>query len=104
LGGDTQVDDSNIDFFHISRAFTYVKTWFEEKKDSESTIESDMHISLGKKVQIIWYEVNEEESEPVEIFARLNIGKIPLRSLGCLNFNSCTSLRITPCPCSHFAD
>ncbi|MBF0556188.1 MAG: DUF262 domain-containing protein, partial [Nitrospirae bacterium] len=78
LGENTQEDYSNIDYLHISRAFISIKSWFEDKKRTESTIGSEFHFNLGKKVKFIWYEVREKGLDPVKIFTRLNIGKIPL--------------------------
>lgn len=70
---------SNIDFFFIGQAFSIIKEWFEHKEnvESEYTIKDEFHIALGKSTKIIWYEVN-DESNPIDIFTRLNIGKIPL--------------------------
>lgn len=70
---------SNIDFYFIGQAYLTIKEWFEHKENCESeyTIKDEFNIALGKLTKIIWYEVN-DESNPIDIFTRLNIGKIPL--------------------------
>lgn len=76
-----QPDDSNIDFYYISQAFIYIKNWFEEKsEDDDSTnVANKFHLRLLNQVQIIWYEVDTlNKKERIDIFTRLNMGKIPL--------------------------
>jgi uncharacterized protein with ParB-like and HNH nuclease domain len=75
-----EIDNSNIDFYHISKAFTYVKTWFEEKENIQHdyTIQDEFNIALGKFTKVIWYQVNDEQTDAVDIFTRINMGKIPL--------------------------
>jgi len=72
-------DTSNIDFFFIGQAYKTIKEWFEHKENDESdyTIRYEFSIALGKSTKVIWYEVN-DCSNPIQIFTRLNIGKIPL--------------------------
>lgn len=65
--------DSNIDFFHMHGAFQVVKAWFSDKRNLINDIES---VFLNR-VKVIWYEVL-ESIDPIEVFTRLNIGKIPL--------------------------
>lgn len=74
-----KIDETNIDFFHISKAYSVIKNWFEEKEneDADYTIKDEFNISLGKFTKVIWYQVN-DGSDSREIFTRINIGKIPL--------------------------
>lgn len=75
---------NNIDFYHIAKAYEAVKTWFDGKdrfgrEDFLRTIlgKSDME----KSVQVIWYDLSDECKDSdyaVEVFSRINIGKIPL--------------------------
>lgn len=65
--------DNNIDFYHIYESFVTIETWFKDKRHLENDIES---VFLNK-VKVIWYEVK-EDIDPIEVFTRLNIGKIPL--------------------------
>ena len=63
--------ENNIDYFHIFQAKRTIDDFFKEKKK-----ESDFKEILLHKVKFIWYESVEEN--PIEVFTRLNIGKIPL--------------------------
>ncbi len=70
---DENQKDDNIDFFHMYESFDEIKTWF---KDYVSRI-NDIESVFLNKVQVIWYEIN-ETIDAVEVFTRLNMGKIPL--------------------------
>ena len=63
----------NIDFFFIYNAYRTIKEWF---KDDRSTI-NKFYFYLTEYVKIIWYEP-EDNVSGVELFTRLNIGRIPL--------------------------
>ncbi|RLA52198.1 MAG: hypothetical protein DRR42_08230 [Gammaproteobacteria bacterium] len=65
--------DRNIDFYHIYESYQTIETWFQDKTNLINDIES---VFLNK-VKVIWYDVK-EDIDPVEVFTRLNIGKIPL--------------------------
>jgi len=66
--------DKNIDYHFIHSAFTTVKEWFKQKQNLINDFES----VLLNKTMVIWYEVNEVDIDPIDIFTRINIGKIPL--------------------------
>lgn len=79
--------DKNIDFFFIHNTSEVVKNWFKDKISYINDFES----TLLNNTEIIWYEVEndeenlsltdeEKENNSIEIFTRLNIGKIPLNS------------------------
>lgn len=73
--------EDNIDFYHIWKAYEAIKEWFESKDGNAklnflTTLLNDDN--TGRNVQVIWYELGENDSNPIEIFTRLNIGKIPL--------------------------
>jgi uncharacterized protein with ParB-like and HNH nuclease domain len=79
--------DKNIDFFFIHNTSEVVKNWFNDKISYINDFES----TLLNNTEIIWYEVEndeenlsltdeEKENNSIEIFTRLNIGKIPLNS------------------------
>lgn len=63
---------SNIDFFYMHKAYKTISKFFEEKKNQE-----DFKDKLLNNVKFIWYEIDEGEN-PVTVFTRLNMGKIPL--------------------------
>lgn len=79
----------NIDFWHIYKAYQAIKTWFEDSKNklkSTETLEPAEKLELIRSVfaksllddvKVIWYPVLEGENE-IDVFTRLNIGKIRL--------------------------
>lgn len=67
-------DDSNVDFFHVSQAFNTIASWFEEKGDIFDKPGFGSKLKIHSK--IIWYEAINED--PIAIFTRINVGKIPL--------------------------
>ena len=73
----------NIDFWFMANAYETVKNWFEKKIKSDSgntmrRLRKDFETLFTYNVQVIWYEVEATEDEATALFARLNIGKIPL--------------------------
>ena len=73
--------NDNIDFFFIYNAFQTIKKWFEPNGVTNESVQvvDDIFSHLNKCVKIIWYEVPDSESS-IDLFTRLNIGKIPLTS------------------------
>ena len=73
-----ELKDDNIDFWFMSGAYETIDKWFQNKNDIATAM---MHINayFAENVKVIWYEVGEGE-DAIELFARLNIGKIPLTS------------------------
>jgi hypothetical protein len=77
--------DDNIDFYHISNAYTYIREWFEAKprpKDAREDILKTLIFDPQDRksqgtVQVIWYEIP-LGSSPIETFIRINMGKISL--------------------------
>ncbi|MCW3122467.1 MAG: hypothetical protein JWQ38_1959 [Flavipsychrobacter sp.] len=67
----------NIDLFHLHEAYKFIASWFEEKEETNPAIKSNFYDKLINKAKVIWYEVN-DSSSVIDIFTRLNIGKIPL--------------------------
>lgn len=65
-----------IDYWFMKNAYITIEAWFSEpgREDAAEKI-SDY---LKKNVKIIWYEVEVDEAGAIGLFARLNIGKIPL--------------------------
>jgi len=77
---DLKEDISNIDFYYMWSAYKATSDWFEDKDFNDCN--KFLSTLLAKKdidnpVKVIWYEINEETSA-IDIFTRLNIGKIPL--------------------------
>ncbi|WP_330442639.1 DUF262 domain-containing protein [Flavobacterium sp. C4GT6] len=75
-------DESNIDYLFISNAYEIITQWFKEKKHAGAKgklipILMDANSKSNRNVRVIWYTV-EPKINPIDIFVRLNIGKIPL--------------------------
>ncbi|WP_066268592.1 GmrSD restriction endonuclease domain-containing protein [Hydrogenophaga palleronii] len=70
-----QRKDDNIDFFHIHESHLAIARWFANENLDLAKLES----AFRKQVKVIWYEVS-DQVKPVDVFARLNMGKIPLTS------------------------
>lgn len=76
--------NDNVDYFHICEAYDAVADWFSTKDGNTkihflTTLLNDNQ--SGKNVKVIWYDVSEENKNKkyaIDIFTRLNIGKIPL--------------------------
>ncbi len=65
---------ANIDYFHIYKAYQTIKKWFEERENSFDLNGFESKFLNNSKV--IWYNTIEEDA--VQIFTRINMGKIPL--------------------------
>lgn len=85
--------ESYIDFYFMSEAYRTIVDWFDTKNDDslrndiltsllKTKVDKDekgFEIDEANNIRVIWYEVGEDEAaSSVDIFTRLNIGKIPL--------------------------
>lgn len=77
--------DNNPDFHFMSDAYRCIDKWFTTKEEENIAYADEFATQLFKNVQVIWYQVKlgasttiNQESEKINIFNRLNIGKIPL--------------------------
>ena len=91
-----EIDDTNIDYFHMSKAYQTIENWFKEKKVKKSDFIKilleepliDENVDKANNIRVIWYEIEDKENnslnaeniykEDIEIFTRINMGKIPL--------------------------
>lgn len=73
----SKIDESNPDYFYISQAYIIIDKWIKEKKEQHASIASKFEIAFDDNVEFIWYEII-EETDAIEVFTRINIGKIPL--------------------------
>lgn len=78
-----ELAEKNIDFFHINFAHETIDKWFNDRETDNDSIRHDFRSSLINDVKFIWYDVKESSStnggsSSIDIFTRLNIGKIPL--------------------------
>jgi hypothetical protein len=66
------------DFHYMSVAHKTIKTFFDEKTAEKPSYIDKFYVSM-EHVKVIWYELcANSESEKIDVFNRLNIGKIPL--------------------------
>ncbi len=84
------INNKNIDFYHISQTFLIAKQWFEDNKVNKADFLNtllkvdyrkidDKKVDVANNVRFIWYEVQtQSEIEAKSIFTRINMGKIPL--------------------------
>jgi hypothetical protein len=74
------VDESNVDFYHISKAYKHINWWFEQNNHKVEILNT--LIKAEYNVSIIWYEAvddyQDNDDSSIELFTRLNDGKIPL--------------------------
>lgn len=64
--------NQNIDYYHIYNAYVFIKNWFEKNEIDKK----DFKDNLLDNVNIIWYNVGEDDEN--EVFQRINAGKIAL--------------------------
>ena len=71
--------ERNSDYWHIYHAYRAIDDWFTNKQQEEIELICQLLISKDKlnNVRIIWYELGQSEDK-IDVFSRLNIGKIPL--------------------------
>lgn len=75
---DLSKENDNIDFWFISNAYKKIEEWFSQGNPFENATRRYKFLSfLNDYVKIIWYEIDASE-DPISLFTRLNIGKIPL--------------------------
>lgn len=67
--------DSNIDFFHIAKAYEAINKWVENKTGDFDN--SKFQSTFLHHTKVIWYELETKEDE-ISSFIRINSGKIPL--------------------------
>lgn len=65
----------NIDFYHMLEARDFVIKWLNTKSSSFINVFTE---TLLSRVKFIWYDTDTQD--PIEVFTRLNIDKIPLTS------------------------
>jgi len=84
--------NENIDFYHIGQCYLSIEYWISEQKKKghmfsdlcDSIIKTLVHNIDNQKsegiAQVIWYELTDENANPIDTFIRINLGKINLTS------------------------
>lgn len=76
--------DTNIDFYHISKAYEAVDHWFSDRDYNDNNVLLGTLLAKPEaphSVQVIWYDLTDEcrdNDYAIDVFSRINIGKIPL--------------------------
>lgn len=69
------ISEQNIDFFFISNAYQTIHEWAEGLELLGQLNSAELESKFVHYTKVIWYET---DSDSVEVFTRLNVGKIPL--------------------------
>jgi hypothetical protein len=74
----SDAEDEYIDFFYMKEAYLCIKDWFDKFGEAaKGRIATTLFSYVTEQTEVIWYEPD-PEIDPVEIFTRINLGKIPL--------------------------
>ena len=76
VGEEIELDETDIDAYHITNAYITVKKWFENEDDYKA-IGAEIREKIRSYTRFIWYEVK-GNVEPEIIFTNINMGKIKL--------------------------
>lgn len=68
---------TNIDFFHMFRAFRCIEEWFTKFEHRTTHEATRMYGYLFEHVKVLWYEAP-KEVDSRDLFTRLNVGRIQL--------------------------
>lgn len=75
---DGKIIYDNIDYYHITTAYKKINDWLDSKSTSgDSRVLSTLFKKITNNVIFIWYEIP-DTVKPVELFTRVNMGKIRL--------------------------
>lgn len=81
-GSSIKDQNENLDYYYMANAWQAMQKWFDEQGELRQTGRTAIILKLYLKMiddtQIIWYQINDPTVNPVDIFTKLNMGKIPL--------------------------
>lgn len=69
-----EINNSNIDLYFVSNAYITIVEWFKDKNEEFIKEFKSKFLEFTK---VIWYEISTNDNS-IDIFTRLNSGKIPL--------------------------
>lgn len=76
---ESNYSDEQPDFHFIGTAHQVITKWLKEKDTQDPAFIDKFYITICENVQVIWYELQEvDKSQKIDVFHRLNIGRIPL--------------------------
>ncbi len=76
LSAQGNIDNSNIDYYHITTARKTINDWLNKQKNRYIAI-NKIFEKLVESVFFIWYEIPKSDN-PITVFTKVNLGKIPL--------------------------
>ena len=74
---EVQINETNIDFFYITKAYNTIHSWAKEQK-KKGFDRNDFQSKFKSHSKVIFYEIPSDVKDRVEVFTRINRGKIPL--------------------------
>lgn len=74
---DENMAEENIDFSHMYNAYECINEWFPKNSAEFKDLGIKMQLAIRNQVKFIWYGVD-QDTDSIEVFTRLNMGKIPL--------------------------
>ncbi len=75
----SRIDDTNIDYFHMSTAFAHIQGWFETRWPDVSERQhaaADWAQRLASQIDLIWFDAGGQDA--IDLFTRINAGRISL--------------------------
>lgn len=76
-------ENNNIDYYYMFEACKAIYTHYKKlKKDKGENFISKVYSNFAEKIHVLWYNIdaNQDNSSAVNVFTRLNKGRIPLTS------------------------
>jgi hypothetical protein len=91
---DPKKHKTNIDYFHLYKAYERIEHWFKGHGDdySQAHVAAKFDCYLFESVRVIWYEVS-ANIHSTELFTRLNMGRIPLTDAELVKAQLLTGMR-----------
>jgi hypothetical protein len=75
----SRIDDTNIDYFHMSTAFVNIQKWFETQWPDgieRRIAAADWSSRLASQIKLIWFDAGQQDA--IDLFTRINAGRIAL--------------------------
>lgn len=85
----------NPDMYFMQLAWETVGAWKDERNLTPMTFLKDVIGKLEESVMLIWYEIDKDQ-DPISMFRKLNVGKIPLTNAELVKALIFSTLRSDP--------
>ncbi len=95
LGGVALDDCDTPDMFYMQSAWNTIDAWKKEKGLSPITFLTKIVSKIEESVMLIWYEIDKDQ-DPISMFRKLNMGKIPLTNAELVKALIFSSLKQSP--------